>query len=665
MEIQEALEKVKEPKKVQCEKCKKSRIATKFCRDCGKFVCERCVEMHSEWDEFSNHEVVSMEQIQSNVKQLVPPKKVTLYCSLHEGMKLDLYCETCGELICLHCTVNKHCRPEHKYDLVGDTFQRHKAEITAALEPVENQLGVVSKALEQFDLRSHELDDLQIAIEGNIQQQIRQLQESLEARKAELIDQLQYYIQTKKKNLAAQKNEVETVHTQLASCLSFVRESLRTGSQGEVIKMKKAVVKQIKDMTDNFKPDMLPPCELANVKFIASPELTHACQQFGRVFLQHASPEKCYATGKGLEVVEPGEKATAVLHVVDQKKKACSTPMETLTCELVSESTGEKINCPVKKTESSDQYEISYQATNRGRYQLHVKVEGEHIKGSPFPVTVKLPVQKLGTPIKTISGVKGPWGVAVNKRGEIIVAEESGHCISIFSPAGDKFQSFGSQGTGNGHLNCPRSVAVDDDGNILVADSGNNRIQKFTSAGKLIKAVGKGGNKLSEFSDPFGIAIHQNVYVSEVHNQRIQILNADLTFSSSFGSEGRENGQFSYPWDVACDSTGKMYVADSNNHCIQVFTAKGQFLRKFGKKGSGNGDLNWPASISIDSEDVVYVAEEENHRISVFTCEGKFLTSFGSKGSGPGQFRYPRGIAVDKNGVVYVSECGNNRLQLF
>ena len=93
-----------------------------------------------------------MEQIQSNVKQLVPPKKVTPYCSLHEGMKLSLYCETCGELICLHCTVNKHCRPEHKYDLVGDTFQRHKAEITAALEPVDNQLGVVSKALEQFDL---------------------------------------------------------------------------------------------------------------------------------------------------------------------------------------------------------------------------------------------------------------------------------------------------------------------------------------------------------------------------------------------------------------------------------------------------------------------------------------------------------------------------------
>ena len=129
-------------------------------------------------------------------------------------------------------------------------------------------MGVVNEALQQFDLRSQELNDLQIAIEDNIQQQIRQLQQLLEARKAELINQLQQYIQTKKKNLASQKDEVETVHTQLASCLSFVKESLRTGSQGEMVKMKKVVMKQIKEMADNFKPDMLPPCELANVKFL-------------------------------------------------------------------------------------------------------------------------------------------------------------------------------------------------------------------------------------------------------------------------------------------------------------------------------------------------------------------------------------------------------------
>ena len=662
-EIQDALKKVKDPQKVQCEKCTKStRPATDFCRDCGEFICEKCTEMHREWKELSKHEVVSMEQIQSNVKQLVPPKKVTLYCSQHEGMKLDLYCETCGELICLHCTVKKH--KDHQYDLVGDTFEKHKAEITTSLEPVEEQLSVVSKALEQFDLQSQELDKLEVAMEANIGQQIRHLQELLEARNAELVGQMKQLIQTKKKNLAAQKDEVETVHTQLVSCLSFVRESLRTGSQGEVMKMKKAVVKQIKEMTDNFKPDMLPPCELANVKFTSSPELSKSCRQFGRVLLAHTSPEKCYATGKGLEVAKLGERATAVLHVIDHKGKACTTPVEFLTCELVSEITGEKIDCSVKKAEAS-QYEISYQATSRGRHQLHIKVEGEHIKGSPFPVTV---IKKLGTPIKTISGVKCPWGVAVNQRGEVIVAESGGHCVTIFSPTGEKLQSFGSMGSGHGQFNDPRGVAVDDDGNILVADTYNHCIQKLTIDGKFITAVGKFGREPLEFRSPFSVAFHpksKKLYVADTNNQHIQILNSDLTFSSSFGSHGRDDGQFQSPWDVTCDSTGNVYVADTSNRRIQVFTAEGRFLRKFGKKGSGNGELNCPSSISIDSDNVVYVTEQYNHRVSVFTCEGKFLTSFGTYGSGPGQFWSPCGIVVDKNGVVYVSDANNNRLQLF
>ena len=419
---------------------------------------------------------------------------------------------------------------------------------------------------------------------------------------------------------------------------------------------------------DNFKPDMLPPCEPANVNFIACPELTQACQQFGEVYVQKMTPEKCYAIGKGLEVAEPGERTTAVLHVVDNKEKACTTPVETLTCELVSEMTGEKIDCSVKQKTEASQYEICYQPTSRGRHQLHIKVEGEHIKGSPFTVTVKLPVQKLGTPIKTITEVMAPLGVAVNQRGDVIVAEGSGCCISIFLPTGEKLQSIGSQGSGHRHFSCAWGVAVDGSGKTLVVDTHNDTIQKFTPDGKSITIVGKSGSQFLEFNYARGIAIHpynKKIYIADSRNHRIQILNPNLTFSSTFGSHGSNNGQFYYTYDVAFDSTGNVYVADFNNHCIQVFTAEGEFLRKFGKYGKDNGKLNKPSSISINSDNVVYVTEEGNHRVSVFTSEGKFLTSFGTKGSGPGQFNEPQGIAVDKNGVIYVSDTDNNRLQLF
>jgi hypothetical protein len=389
-EIQDALEKVKEPQKVMCGKCKiDKQAATSYCRDCGEFICATCTSIHRNWDDFAGHEVIALEQVESKLKELDALKKVTLYCSLHKGKELEIYCETCEELICHNCTVTKHCRPEHKYSLVDDTFEQHKTEIVTSLEPIEKQVGIVNKALEELDQQSAKVDNQRGTTKTEIVQLFQQIYDILEVRKADLVSQVDQLANQKLKNLAAQKDEVETVHTQLTSCLSFVRESLRTGSQGEVMKMKKTVMKQIKEMTDSFKPDMLPPCERANIKFVASSKLVEDFQKFGEVYPSHVYPEKCHVTGKGLKVAEPGKRATAVLHVVDQEGKACSTPVESVTCELVSESTGEKIDCSVKKIEASGQYEISYQATSRGKHQLHIKVEGEHIKGSPFPVLVR------------------------------------------------------------------------------------------------------------------------------------------------------------------------------------------------------------------------------------------------------------------------------------
>ena len=275
--------------------------------------------------------------------------------------------------------------------------------------------------------------------------------------------------QKKLKRLATQKDEMETVQTQLVSCLTFVKESLKRGSQGEVMKMKKGVSRQIKEITDSIKPDQLPPCEVPNMRFSPSPELAQNCRQFGTIRTSNASPEKSYATGKGLEVAVRGEKATAIVHVCDKEGRVCPEPVESLTCELTSDTNRDKIKGSVKKRKDG-QFEMSYQASSRGRHQLHIKVEGEHIKGSPFSVTVKLPVQELGTPVRSINGVNGPWGVAINQQGQVVVVENGRNCVSIFNSRGEKIRSFGSRGSGHGYFNRPYGVAIDDDGNILVVD---------------------------------------------------------------------------------------------------------------------------------------------------------------------------------------------------
>ena len=84
-------------------------------------------------------------------------------------------------------------------------------------------------------------------------------------------------------------------------------------------------------------------------------------------------------------------------------------------------------------------------------------------------------MEKLGTPIRTLGGVKEPWGVAINQKGEVVVSEFGGHCVSVFSPSGEKIRSFDTQGSGPGQFKGPRSVAIDNEGDLLVADGSNHR----------------------------------------------------------------------------------------------------------------------------------------------------------------------------------------------
>ena len=665
-EIRDMLSKTKEPQKIHCEKCDTS-IATGFCRDCGQFVCNKCAEMHQIWKEFKTHKIASFSDIQREAADLVPSKKKVTYCSQHSGKKLKIYCETCGELICNDCTIRLH--QGHNYDLITDTFHRHKGEIVTSLQPVKQHLATVNEAIQALDTRKQDIEEQRVTIEADIHKQINRLLQALEQRRTELVGQLDQLTQQKLKDLAAQKDQCELVQTQLSSCLDYVESSLKTSSEGEILAMKSTVLKQVQQITAEFNPNILAPEQEADMFLVTDnvQELHRTCRGFAKVVTQSVCPEKCHATGDGLKTATVGEEATVTLHARYKDGRECEEPILDLTAELVYNKDGTTAKCPVKE-EKRGEHLIKYKPTTRGKHELHIRIRGGSIQGSPFTVVVRQSLKALQNPIRVIGNVKEPWGLATNSKGHIIVAEYGASCISIFTPEGKKIQSFGSRGSANRQFSYPTGVAVDNDDNIYIVDNGNHRIQKFNSTGIFIASVGTCGSNPLQFYYPVGIGFNKKngkLYVCDQSNHRVQVLETNLTHHSSFGSLGSGNGQFKYPLGVAFDSSGNVYIADLSNHRIQVCTPEGTFIHKFGSQGSGPGLFNSPYGVALDSSDMIYVADYNNHRICVFSPEGQFLKSFGSEGGAQGQFKYPRMVCVDENDLILVSDNVNHRIQIF
>ena len=598
-----------------------------------------------------------------------PPKKVLQCCFDHAEEELKLYCETCGELICLQCVIKCGKHHDHDYVFIQQAFQQYSKEITSSLEPMENQVVIVKKAVRQFNTLKADISHQQTAIEDDIHVTFRKLRKVLDDRETKLIGKLHQMSQMKLKDLASQSDHVETTLAQLYSCLLFMKESLRPGNENDALMMKINTIEQVKELLTPILPDMLRPDTEADLVFLYSSDMTTKCQNFGEMLAPGLpDPSNCHITPESADNISAtlvGKKCSVVLQAVNFEGKPCKECLKSLECELALKTAGTRAACGIERRGQS-QYEISYQPTMRGRHQLHVTIDSQHIKKSPFGVAVMPVIGEVPAPLMTMRGVAEAWGVAISHSGEIVVTERGRHCVSVFTPDGEQVRSFGTYGSDEGQFREPRGIAVDHEGNVLVADWKNHRIHKFTVVGQFLVSVGNKGTGRLEFNRPSDIATSNNVvYVVDWGNHRIQILNSDFTFLSTFGEEGSGEGQFNYPCSVACDGTGRVYVADRDNHRIQTFTSDGNFLRMFGSRGVNIGELDSPISIAVDTSGVVYVGEGSNGRISVFNLNGQFLTTFGGKGKGPGEFDWPCGLVVDVNGVLYVCDYLNNNVQVF
>ncbi len=425
-------------------------------------------------------ELHSLDTIVGIMEQSVASISTVTACPEHPNEGVEVCCETCEKLVCLKCVLKCGKHYDHNCEPLKDALEKYKKAVKLSLMPLEGHMVSIDKALEQLHTSCEDISRKQEEIKDSIKNTIEQLQRTLDTRKTLLFDQLDQITEGKLKSLRDQRGKL-LAHR--ASCVDIMKKH-EIVSPDDVLKMKTGTIKEVQVPVQPegfFKPSTK-----ADMEFSKSENVLADCQNYGWISVPiFPDPSKCHATG--LETANVDEMSTVALHAIDYQGESCVYPISSIECELISEITGTRVLGKVEIIEQS-KYKISYQPSIKGRHHLHIKVEGQHIRGSPFSVAVKSSIQKLGTPFHSIKGVKGPCGVALNHKQELVVTGYRDNRVHLFSPDTRFIRFFETWGPGQ--LSYPGYVAVDDNGNILVADGDNHRIQIFTAEGQFIKSVG-------------------------------------------------------------------------------------------------------------------------------------------------------------------------------
>jgi DNA-binding beta-propeller fold protein YncE len=276
-------------------------------------------------------------------------------------------------------------------------------------------------------------------------------------------------------------------------------------------------------------------------------------------------------------------------------------------------------------------------------------------------------------PARIIFAISGqlnkPSDVSVSKNGLIYVVDGVNHTIKIFSGKGTLVSSFGRSGSGNGEFRSPLGIDIDDSGKVYIADSGNQRVQVFSAQGSYIAEM-KIPSKNNHPADPTDVVVDDSrnrCYV--VDNDNHYILAYDLStykLIDTYGSPGTGKRMFRFPFLIALDSENYLYIVDVINTRVQILNPDGLYVASIGGWGVEKGEFFRPKGVAIDKNNRVYVSDSYTGVIQVFESSGEFYGALGDPATGKVQkFRTPMGLFVDRNNRLYVVETLANKVSVY
>ena len=651
---------------VKCGNCDKKRSEVSYCFQCCIFYCDQCVAAHNILRRNREHRVLALKEFQD--KDLEDVLKRSVFCSRqdHQEEELKYYCKECETTLCQTCFALDH--GGHALKLIKEEAETQKLEIKSVIEMHSKKLEAKMKEVTQLDEDYAKMIQQNEIVKRDAQRFADNLIKSIQAKLQNIITSVENQTKKSLESLTAKRSEIQHQINIIESSLEEADKLLKRSTTAEIVQLKKSLPTIFQD-SNQTEPTVNDPSSQEALVFVENQKMHDIVNMEEIGFLKEANrtkPIESLAEGEGLKEGTVERKAQFNLITRNAEKKQLYDERNRVTIEIKNEQEQECVT-EVRIDDNKDGiYNVSYYPIVQGTIKLFVKVNGVHIRGSPFTVIVKpfyvRPLLSFGQQGSGEGMFINPLGVAINDKDEIVVADQCNHRVQVFDINGTFLRCFGQEGENAGEFSYPHGIAIGKDRNILVSEYLNHRVQVFSREGRHLGSFGGKGSLYSQLLYPRGLSLDStgNVIVADTGNKLIKIFTPDGRFVMKIGGQG------SFGDPVHCVQCGEYFiVSDSHEHCIKVFNREGHFQYKFGKNGKGDGELKCPQFLSVTQSKHLLVCDRFNNRIQVFKVDGTFVQKFGLKGSKSGELSGPFSSAVLSNGRIVVSELGNNRIQIF
>ena len=632
----------------RCEvwKCDKKSEHTFYCFQCCAFWCDNCIGLHNGIRANKEHHALALKDFQDQDFESILNRPAFCGKPGHEKKELEFFCKSCEVAICYSCVATVH--DGHPKILLDEAANERKLHIKAGIES-QKQIALQKKEeISRIQANCVNIQAQVDCVKKDAQMFVDSMIAALEAKKTDLFNDVEMKANETLQLLGAQQREAESQVAEIETAIEKAEQLLKRRTNAEITKLNTNTVFQ-----REYNDEGLVECDLENLRhfvFIQNEMFMDKVSSGGigsfRSFLSKTVAQQSSADGKGIKEATVGLKAHIVLTTRTDDGVQCYEERDFVKVKIRNRQGHDCASEVLVEDNTDGTYQISYFAKETGTCEASVKVNGEHVHGSPSKVHVKArqykPVLSFGQQGSSFGRFNEPWGVAVNERNEIAVTDRFNHRVQIFDSDGSFLRSFGRKGNQEGELNEPTGIVFHND-NIVVVDRSNHQVQVFSAQGQFLHRFGGEGNLDHQLNLPLGLSVDYegNFIVGDRRNKSIKIFSSRGRFLRKIGTPT----SFTLPFHCI-QYNNYFIVSDFNENRLKFFDKELGFVYEFGESGNEDGEFYGTNCLSVNKAEHLMVCDSFNHRVQVFEMNGEFVTKFGCRGGGYGELNFPCSIAV-------------------
>ena len=209
----------------QCHVCRlkgRRKASSSYCMTCDMQMCKSCTDQHRTTRVTAEHQIVSKKRAMN-----VPT------CAIHRFAPIKYYCDTCGDFVCVNCTMIDH--KGHAVEDIRDKVRSSRRFLQTAVDTLDGKLLNINTEIKKIQDLEINIEQARRKMKVKVNEQVNQLAQQLKTQHEKMTSTMDTHFDDYLDDLTHRKETMKSDYDGINGLRRTVEHDLSIGKDDKLV----------------------------------------------------------------------------------------------------------------------------------------------------------------------------------------------------------------------------------------------------------------------------------------------------------------------------------------------------------------------------------------------------------------------------------------------